>query len=82
MVRVTAVTRLEIGFSARSGADLRDASKRPPLSAVPVEYLTPAIEDRAIEVQELPRFVPSVDLAGRTGLGWAGNWAVGSRNPV
>ncbi len=53
LVRVTAVTRLEIGFSARSGADLRDASKRPPLSAMPVEYLTPAIEARAIEVQGL-----------------------------
>lgn len=26
---------------------------RPPLSAMPVEYLTPAIEDRAVEVQLL-----------------------------
>jgi hypothetical protein len=47
------VTRLEVGFSARSGDELRQASQRPPLSAMPVEYLTPAIEDRAVEVQQL-----------------------------
>jgi predicted nucleic acid-binding protein len=51
LVRITMVTRLEIGFSARSGSDLRAGSNRPPLSAMPVEYLTPAIEDRAVEVQ-------------------------------
>lgn len=51
LVRISTVTRLEIGYSARSGADLRDASRRPPLSEMPVEYLTPAIEDRAVEVQ-------------------------------
>ncbi len=51
LVRVTAVTRLEIGFSARSGADLRLAGRRPPLVAMPIEYLTPAMEDRAVEVQ-------------------------------
>jgi predicted nucleic acid-binding protein len=51
LVRVTTVTRLEIGFSARSGPDLRVGLRQPPLSAMPVEYLTPAIEDRAVEVQ-------------------------------
>jgi predicted nucleic acid-binding protein len=51
LVRISTVTRLEIGFSARSGAELRDAARRPPLSEMPVEYLTPAIEDRAVEVQ-------------------------------
>lgn len=51
LVRITTVTRLEIGFSARSGSDLRAAGTRPPLSAMPVEYLTPAIEDRAVQVQ-------------------------------
>jgi predicted nucleic acid-binding protein len=51
LVRVTTVTRLEIGFSARSGPDLRAGLRQPPLSAMPVEYLTPAIEDRAVEVQ-------------------------------
>lgn len=53
LVRITTVTRLEVGFSARSGADLRSGQGRPPLSSMPVEYLTPAIEDRAVEVQAL-----------------------------
>jgi len=53
LVRVTTVTRLEVGYSARSGADLRAAFQRPPLSSMPVEYLTPAIEDRAVEVLAL-----------------------------
>lgn len=52
-VRISTVTRLEIGFSARSGADLRSAARRPPLVSMPVEYQTPAIEDRAVEVQGL-----------------------------
>ncbi|MGH9123761.1 MAG: PIN domain nuclease [Acidimicrobiales bacterium] len=51
VVRVCTVTRLELGFSARSGGDLRAGFDRPPLSRMPVEYLTPAIEDRAVEVQ-------------------------------
>jgi predicted nucleic acid-binding protein len=50
LVRITTVTRLEIGYSARSGADLRAGLRQPPVSAMPVEYLTPAIEDRAVEV--------------------------------
>ncbi len=53
LVRITSVTRLEIGFSARSGGDLRAAGARPPLSLMPVEYLTPAMEQRAVEVQAL-----------------------------
>lgn len=51
VVRVCTVTRLELGFSARSGKDLRAGFQRPPVSRMPVEYLTPAIEDRAVEVQ-------------------------------
>jgi len=51
LVRITTVTRLEVGFSARSGAEGRDAFRRIPLSSMPVEYLTPTIEDRALEVQ-------------------------------
>jgi predicted nucleic acid-binding protein len=50
LVRIITVTRLEIGYSARSGADLRAGLRQPPVSAMPVEYLTPAIEDRAVEV--------------------------------
>jgi predicted nucleic acid-binding protein len=53
LVRITTVTRLEVGYSARSGADLRAGLREPPLSAMPVEYLTPAIEDRAVEVLTL-----------------------------
>ncbi|MGH3155149.1 MAG: PIN domain nuclease [Streptosporangiaceae bacterium] len=53
LVRITTVTRLEVGYSARSGADLRAGLRRPPLSAMPVEYQTPAIEDRAVEVLTL-----------------------------
>jgi len=53
LVRITTVTRLETGCSARSGPDLRAMSRRPPLSSMPVEYLTPAIEDRAVEVLTL-----------------------------
>lgn len=51
LVRITSLTLLEVGFSARSATDLRDAIKRPPLSSMPVEYLTPMIEDRAVDVQ-------------------------------
>ena len=51
LVRISTVTRLEVGFSARSGKDLRAGYERPPLTLMPVEYLTPAIEDRAVEVQ-------------------------------
>jgi predicted nucleic acid-binding protein len=51
LVRVCTVTRLEIGFSARSVDDLRAGSGSSPLARMPVEYLTPAIEDRAVEVQ-------------------------------
>ncbi len=51
LVRITTLTRLEVGYSARSATDLRDSLGRPPLASMPVEYLTPAIEDRAVAVQ-------------------------------
>ena len=53
LVRITTMTRLEVGYSARSGPDLRTGLHEPPLAAMPVEYLTPAVEDRAVEVQTL-----------------------------
>lgn len=53
LVRITTVTRLEIGYSARTESDARSAFTSPPLAAMPVEYLTPAIEDRALQVQLL-----------------------------
>ena len=51
LLRIATVTRLEVGYSARSGQDARTMFARPPLSTMPVEYMTPAIEDRAVEVQ-------------------------------
>lgn len=53
LIRIATVTRLEVGYSARSGPSLRSAAARPPLASMPVEYQTPAIEDRAVEVQIL-----------------------------
>lgn len=53
LVRISTVTRLEVGYSARAGPDLRSSARQPPLASMPVEYQTPAIEDRAIEVQTL-----------------------------
>lgn len=53
LVRITTLTRLELGYSARTAADWRAELDVPPLVAMPVQYLTPAIEDRAVEVQLL-----------------------------
>lgn len=53
LVRITTVTRLEVGYSTRSGPELRSAMRRPPLAAMPVEYQTSATEDRSVEVQSL-----------------------------
>jgi predicted nucleic acid-binding protein len=53
LVRLSTITRLELGFSARSGEAGRRQFAAPPLSLMPVEHLTPAIEDRALEVQLL-----------------------------
>jgi predicted nucleic acid-binding protein len=51
LVHITTLTLLEVGYSARSAQDLREASARPPLSSLLIEYLTPAMEQRAIDVQ-------------------------------
>jgi predicted nucleic acid-binding protein len=53
LVRVATITLLEFGYSARSGDELRSSEHRAPLDAMPVEYLTPRAEDRAVEVQML-----------------------------
>jgi predicted nucleic acid-binding protein len=53
LVRITTVTRLEVGYSARTAADVREGLREPPVSAMPVECLTPAIEDRAVQVLAL-----------------------------
>lgn len=51
LVRIATVTRLEVGYSARSAGDHRSLLQQPPVAAMPVEYVTPRIEDRAVEVQ-------------------------------
>lgn len=51
LVRISTVTRLEIGYSFRTGQQARDESASPPLALMPVERLTPPAEDRAVEVQ-------------------------------
>lgn len=53
LVRIATVTRLQVGYSARSGPELRAGLRQPPRSSMPVEYLTPAIEDRAVEILAL-----------------------------
>jgi predicted nucleic acid-binding protein len=52
-VRISTVTRLEIGYSFRNAVQARRESVSPPLALMPLEYLTPAVEDRAVEVQLL-----------------------------
>ena len=53
LVRISTVTLLEVGFSTRNGADHRSTLGETPVSSMPVEYLTPAIEARAVEIQML-----------------------------
>ena len=50
LVRVSTVTVLEAAFSARNGPDVRATLNGPPLASMPVEYLTPLMEDRAVQV--------------------------------
>lgn len=53
LVRIATMTRLEVGFSARTARDHRAGLHGPPLSSMPIERMTPAIEDRAEELQAL-----------------------------
>ena len=53
LVRVAGITCLEIGYSMRSAEQSRLEFSSPPLSLMPVEHLTPGIERRALEVQQL-----------------------------
>jgi predicted nucleic acid-binding protein len=53
LVWISTVTRLELGYSARSADDLQAELEGVPLAAMPVQYLTPAVEDRAVQVQVL-----------------------------
>jgi predicted nucleic acid-binding protein len=53
LVRITSLTMLEIGFSARSADDRRELLYDAPVGLMPVEHLTLAAEDRAVDVQGL-----------------------------
>lgn len=52
LVHVTSVTLMEIAFSARSASDMTALLHQPPLVDMPIEYITPAAEERALEVLE------------------------------
>lgn len=47
LVHISTITRLEVGYSARSAKDLEETFTTPPFSMMPVQGLTPAIEDLA-----------------------------------
>ena len=51
LLRISTVTRLEIGFSFRNATVAEEEVAVPPLVSMPLEYLTPAIERRAVAVQ-------------------------------
>lgn len=53
LMYVSGLTLLEMGVSARNASDWRAALQTPPVANLLIEYLTPAMEDRAIEVQGL-----------------------------
>ena len=53
LVRIASVTLLEVGYSARSVDDHDAAVLTPPIALMPIEYLTPAAEDRTVQVQRL-----------------------------
>jgi len=53
LVRIATVTLLEVGYSARDRDHLRAGLREPPVGSMPVEYATPAAEDRAVEVLTL-----------------------------
>lgn len=53
LVHVAAVTVLEVGFSVRSAAEHAQLTSRPPLSTLPLENSSSAIEQRALTVQGL-----------------------------
>lgn len=57
MVRASTVTLLELGFSARSTQDWHDGMRDGLAAKLPVESLTPRMEQRALDVQGM--------LAGR-----------------
>lgn len=56
LVRISVLTKLELGFAARTAEEHRRRLAEPPLSLMPDEHVIPATEHRALEVQhELAR---------------------------
>jgi predicted nucleic acid-binding protein len=53
LVRISGITQLEIGYSMRTVDESRREFASPPLTLMPVEHLTPGMERRALEVQQL-----------------------------
>lgn len=51
LIRVAAPTLLQVGYSARSGADWQALIEQPPITLMPIESITPPIEQRALSVQ-------------------------------
>lgn len=47
LIHISTITRLELGYSARSAKDLATAFTSPPLANMPIEGLSPAIEELA-----------------------------------
>ena len=80
LVRTATVTLLEVGYAARSAAELRAGYVEPPIAAMPVEHATPVSEDRAVQVLDVlaergQHHVPSIPdlliawgIAERAGL--------------
>jgi len=55
-IHLSTITRLEMGYSARSIKELTQAFSAPPLAKMPVEGLTPAIEELAwLTLQQLAK---------------------------
>ena len=53
LVRITGITQLEVGYAMRSVEQSRVEFASAPLTLMPIEHLTPGIERRALEVQQL-----------------------------
>ena len=49
-VHLSSITRLEIGYSARSSKELTNSFSSLPLSRMPIQLLSPTIEERAWNV--------------------------------
>ncbi len=50
LVRISTITRFEIGYSARSAKEFASLFNTPPFSKLAIEGLTPSIEARAWEI--------------------------------